>query len=187
MARTIEAFAAKADPKPVSELSTIDGRLVFRTVYPSLAREQSCVNCHNQLQQGMQPWRLNDVMGAFAIDIPVASFLQDIRRQSYQLGLGLFAALAAVGLAIAVLHFRQTSEREVAAAELRTQNMLLDTALKNMSQGLCMFDAEPAPRHRQQPVCADVWPDARAGEARNDAAPDPGLPHRYRRLHRQRA
>ena len=142
MARTIEAFAAKKDPKPVSALSTIDGRLVFRTVYPSLAREQSCVNCHNQLQQGMPQWQLNDVMGAFAIDVPVASFLQDLRWQSYQLGLGLFAALAAVGLAIAVLHFRQTSEREAAASELRTQNMLLDTALKNMSQGLCMFDAD---------------------------------------------
>ncbi len=142
MARAIEAFAAKTDPKPVSSLSAIDGRLVFRTVYPSLAREESCVNCHNQLQQGMPQWQLNDVMGAFAIDVPVASFLQDLRRQSYQLGLGLFAALALAGLAVAVLHFRQTSEREAAAFELRTQNMLLDTALMNMSQGLCMFDAE---------------------------------------------
>jgi diguanylate cyclase (GGDEF)-like protein len=142
MARTIEAFAAKKDPKPVSSLSAIDGRLVFRTVYPSLAREESCVNCHNQLQQGMPQWRLNDVMGAFAIDVPVTSFLQDLRRQSYQLSLGLFAALALAGLAVAVLHFRQTSEREAAAFELRTQNMLLDTALMNMSQGLCMFDAD---------------------------------------------
>ena len=89
MARTIEAFAAEKDPKPASVLSTIDGRLVFRTVYPSLAREQSCVSCHNQLQQGMPQWQLNDVMGAFAIDIPVAAFLQDLRKQSYQLGLGL--------------------------------------------------------------------------------------------------
>ena len=142
MARAIEAFAAKTDPKPVSSLSAIDGRLVFRTVYPSLAREESCVNCHNQLQQGRPQWQLNDVMGAFAIDVPVASFLHDLRRQSYQLGLGLFAALALVGLAVAVLHFRQTSEREAAAFELRTQNMLLDTALMNMSQGLCMFDAD---------------------------------------------
>ena len=141
MARTIEAFAATKDPKPVSTLSTIDGHLVFRTVYPSLAREQSCVSCHNQLQDGMQQWQLNDVMGGFAIDIPAASFLQSIRSQSLHLALGLFAALAAVGLAIAVLHFQQTNEREAAASELSTQNMLLDTALKNMSQGLCMFDA----------------------------------------------
>src|ERR1700674_5716098 len=99
MARTIEAFAAKADPKPVSEISMIDGRLVFRTVYPSLAREQSCVSCHNQLQQGKQQWQLNDVMGAFAIDVPVAAFLQGVRSQSYQVGLGLFLVLAAVGVA----------------------------------------------------------------------------------------
>src|SRR5436190_1608209 len=57
MARTIEAFAAKPDPKPVSEISMIEGRLVFRTVYPSLAREQSCVTCHNQLQQDKQQWQ----------------------------------------------------------------------------------------------------------------------------------
>ena len=151
----------------------IDGRLIFRTVYPSLAREQSCVGCHNQLQTDMQQWKLNDVMGAFAIDVPVAAFLQDIRSQSYQVGLGVFAALVVVGIAISVLHFRQMSEREAAAAELGTQNMLLDTALKNMSQGLCMFDAEQRARHRQQPLRRDVRPVARAGEARHDAAPDP--------------
>jgi hypothetical protein len=83
MARTIEAFAAKSDPKPVSLLSVIDDRLIFRTVYPSLAREQSCVNCHNQLQKDKPQWELGDVMGAFAIDVPVAPFLQDIRTQSY--------------------------------------------------------------------------------------------------------
>jgi hypothetical protein len=41
MARTIEAFAAKIDPKPVSALSVIDGRQVLRTVYPSLARSRA--------------------------------------------------------------------------------------------------------------------------------------------------
>jgi diguanylate cyclase (GGDEF)-like protein len=142
MARAIEAFAGRTDPKPVSEIAMIDGRLVFRTVYPSLAREQSCVSCHNQLQQGTQQWQLNDVMGAFAIDVPVGSFLQGMRSQSYQVGLGLFLALAAVGVAIAVLHFGQMNEREAAASEVRSRNMLLDAALTNMSQGLCMFDAE---------------------------------------------
>jgi diguanylate cyclase (GGDEF)-like protein len=142
MAATIEAFAARKDPEPVSTVSTIGGRLVFRTIYPSLAREQSCVDCHNQLQQGMPQWQLNDVMGAFAIDVPVAAFLQGLRSQSYHVALGLFAALAVVGLTISILHFRQTSEREAAASELHTQNMMLDTALRNISQGLCMFDAD---------------------------------------------
>jgi diguanylate cyclase (GGDEF)-like protein len=123
-------------------LSVIDDRLVFRTVYPSLAREQSCVNCHNQLQPDKPQWRPNDVMGAFAIDVPVASFLQGIRAQSYAVGLLLFMALAAVGLTISILHFRQMSEREAAASQMRTQNMRFETALNNMAQGLAMFDVE---------------------------------------------
>ena len=85
-----------AEPKPKSVLAKIDGRLVFRTVYPSLAREQSCVACHNQLQQGKPKWHLNDVMGAFAIDVPVASFLQDIQLQSF--GVGLVALIVHLSL-----------------------------------------------------------------------------------------
>jgi diguanylate cyclase (GGDEF)-like protein len=142
MARIIEAFAANTDPKPEAVLSEIDGRLVFRTLYPSLAREQSCVHCHNQLQPDKPQWQLNDVMGAFAIDVPAASFLQGIRTESYKVAMALFMALAGVGLAVSVLHFRQMSEREAAAAQVRTQNMRFDAALNNMSQGLCMFDAE---------------------------------------------
>ena len=44
-----------------------------------------------------------------------------------------------------------------------------------------------APRHRQPALCRHVWPDAGAGEARHHAAPDPGVSHCHRRLHRQRA
>ena len=142
MASTIEALAAMIDPVPKSMLSMIDGRLMLRTVYPSLAREQGCVSCHNQLQPDKQQWQLNDVMGAFAIDVPVAAFLNGIRWQSYKVGTGLFLVLAALGLVISVLHFRQANERDAAAQELRTQNSRFDAALKYMSQGLCMFDSE---------------------------------------------
>ena len=54
---------------------------MLRTIYPSLATEQSCVDCHNQLQAGRQQWHLNDVMGAFAIDIPIGGFLEDIKAE----------------------------------------------------------------------------------------------------------
>jgi diguanylate cyclase (GGDEF)-like protein len=141
MANTIEAFASDPAPKPETMLKDIDGNLMLRTVYPSLAREQSCVSCHNQLQAGIVQWQLNDVMGAFAIDVPLASFLREIRARSYGVGLTLFAALAAVGLAISILHFRHTSEREAAALQLRTQNTRFKAALDNMGEGLCMFDA----------------------------------------------
>jgi diguanylate cyclase (GGDEF)-like protein len=142
MAGMIEALADTANPNPRSTLAMIDGRLVLRTVYPSLAREQSCVSCHNELQPDKQPWQLNDVMGAFAIDVPVAAFLQGIRWQSYKVGGGLFLVLAALGLVVSLLHFKQANERDAAALELHTQNSRFDAALKYMSQGLCMFDAE---------------------------------------------
>jgi len=43
-----------------------------------------------------------------------------------------------VGVALAQIMLRRRAE---ARAE-RAHNLLLDTALNNMSQGLCMFDAE---------------------------------------------
>jgi methyl-accepting chemotaxis protein len=141
MANAIESFVTARDRSPRSELRIIDNRQVLRTIYPSLANEQGCVTCHNQLQPNNIQWRLNDVMGAFAIDIPVASFLQGFKIQSYTVALGLFMALATIGLAVSILHFRQSNERERAASQLRMQNIRFDAALNNMSQGLCMFDA----------------------------------------------
>src|ERR1051325_10473602 len=47
MAATIESFVGRADPAPVSQFVAVGGEAVFRTVYPSVARERSCVDCHN--------------------------------------------------------------------------------------------------------------------------------------------
>src|SRR3979411_2395765 len=69
MAEVIEAFAATPNPKPVSELLDINGEQMFRTVYPTVAQEQSCVSCHNKLQPGKAQWHLHDVMGAFGIGL----------------------------------------------------------------------------------------------------------------------
>jgi methyl-accepting chemotaxis protein len=142
MARAIEAFASTADRNPSSELKTVNNQPMLRTIYPSLATEQSCVDCHNQLQAGRPQWRLNDLMGAFAIDIPLGGFLQDIKSRSYTVGFCLFMALAGLGLAISILHFRQLSEREAAALQANIQNSRFTAALNNMTQGLCMFDAD---------------------------------------------
>lgn len=142
MAKTIEAFVQTPDRSPRSALLTINDRQVLRTVYPSLANEQSCVTCHNELQAGKVQWRLNDVMGAFAIDIPVGGFLLNIWIQSYTVAVALFITLAGVGLAISVFHFRQMNERDAAAAQIEMQNLRFNVALNNMSQGLCMFDAD---------------------------------------------
>ncbi len=142
MAKTIEAFAATSDHTPRAERMMIDGHQVLRTIYPTLASEQSCVDCHNQLQAGKPQWHLNDVMGAFAIDIPLDGFIASVRRQSHTIGLGLFAALAGIGLIISILHFQQLRERDAAAAQIEAQNARFTAALNNMSHGFCIFDGD---------------------------------------------
>jgi diguanylate cyclase (GGDEF)-like protein/PAS domain S-box-containing protein len=141
MARTIEAFAAAPNPKPVSELIDVKGERMFRTVYPTVAREQSCVSCHNALQPDKAQWHLNDVMGAFVIDVPIAAFLHTLMWQSTAIGLGLFLALALAGLTISLVHFRQLEALDASAAKLgRTQNFL-DNIIENMPVSVAVRDA----------------------------------------------
>jgi diguanylate cyclase (GGDEF)-like protein/PAS domain S-box-containing protein len=141
MARTVEAFAATPDPKPVSELLDLNGERMFRTVYPTVAREQSCVSCHNALQPDKAQWHLNDVMGAFVIDVPISPFLHTVMWQSAGIGLGLFLALALAGLTISLMHFRQLEALNVSAAKLgRTQNFL-DNIIENMPVSVAVKDA----------------------------------------------
>src|ERR1700682_3755476 len=141
MARTIEAFAATPNPKPVSELLDVNGELVFRTAYPTLAREQSCVSCHNALQPDKAQWHLNDVIGTFVIDVPISPFLHTVMWQSTGIGLGLFLALALAGLTISLMHFRQLEALDASAAKLgRTQNFL-DNIIENMPVSVAVKDA----------------------------------------------
>ena len=141
MARTVEAFAATPNPKPVSELIVVNGERMFRTVYPMLAREQSCVSCHNELQPLKVQWHLNDVMGAFVIDVPISPFLHTVTWQSTVIGVGLFLALALAGLTISLVHFRQLEALDASAANLgRTQNFL-DSIIENMPVSVAVKDA----------------------------------------------
>jgi len=143
MAKAIERFAATSDTKPTSQLIMApNNQVLLRTIYPSIASEQSCVTCHNQLQPNRPQWRLGDVMGAFAIDMPFGPFLQSIKFQSQAVAFGLAIALVGMGIAISILHSRQLSERESAASQLTTQNIRMTAALNNMAQGFCMFDAD---------------------------------------------
>src|ERR1700736_5288779 len=141
IAQTIEAFASTPNPKPVSELLDVNGEQIFRTVYPTVAHEQSCVNCHNALQPDKAQWHLNDVIGAFVIDVPMSPFMRTVMWQSTGIGLGLFFALALAGLTISLIHFRQLEALDASAAKLgRTQNFL-DNIIENMPVSVAVKDA----------------------------------------------
>jgi len=93
MAEAIEAFVAGPNPTPQSRFLALPGGTVFRTVYPSIATQQSCVDCHNRLQPDKPQWRLNDVMGALAIDVPAGPFLRSNIPRSAGFSPALLAAL----------------------------------------------------------------------------------------------
>ena len=65
MAEAVSRFVANKEMASYRATVTFDGRSYLRTLYASLATQQSCVDCHNQLQAGKEAWHLGDVMGAF--------------------------------------------------------------------------------------------------------------------------
>ena len=107
MADMIESFVGKPNPMPTSLFFTVGGEEVFRTIYPSIARDQSCVDCHNKIQP-QQSWKLNDVMGAFAIDAPVGPFLRMLGFESVGFGLAIFMLISGVGLMLSISHYRMS-------------------------------------------------------------------------------
>jgi len=49
---------------------------VLRTVFPSIASEESCVACHNKMQPDGPAWQKNDLMGAYVVDQSIQMELQ---------------------------------------------------------------------------------------------------------------
>jgi len=127
LARTILDLAAQPSPQPVSAFVTVDGQTVLRTVYPSLAA-QSCVDCHNAVQNGRHGWKLNDLIGAFALEVPADAFLASAREKAILAGLGLFVASALIGLYVFVLQYRNERTAATIIAELRQREQELSNA-----------------------------------------------------------
>ncbi len=135
MADVIESFVGKPNPVPVSKFVTVGGEQVFRTVYPSVARDQSCVDCHNRIQPE-QSWQLNDVMGAFSIDAPAGPFLHSLRLECVGIALVVFLLIGGVGAWVSVTHYRRIGEREADKQKAETANRAKSSFLATMSHEL---------------------------------------------------
>jgi signal transduction histidine kinase len=142
MAEVIEGFARSPAPQPVSGFIDIGGQSVFRTLYPSIATQQSCVDCHNRIDGGAGPWKINDVMGAFSIDVPAGAFLRRNLLQSLVIGLATFAALSGVSLWLALLYFHRVHERETAFAAVQRAKEEAETASRAKSDFLANMSHE---------------------------------------------
>src|SRR5690242_2472888 len=135
MAATIESFVGRADPAPVSQFVAVGGEQVFRTVYPSVARERSCVDCHNKLQPDLH-WQLNDVMGAFSLDATVGEFVHDLRWEATIIALAIFVLFSGVGFWMSLSHYRRIREREAAREHAVSANQAGAFFLANISHQL---------------------------------------------------
>jgi signal transduction histidine kinase len=142
MADTIESFARLSNPMPVAHFLTVNNEFVFRTVYPSIATDESCISCHNGMRPASAPWHLGEVMGAFSIDVPAAAFMRADLWQSMGLGLTLLLVLNGVGLFIAMVHYRRLNEREAVYEATRVAKDEAEAASRSKSEFLANMSHE---------------------------------------------
>jgi PAS domain S-box-containing protein len=172
MAETVEAFARDPGMKPQSSFLRVGGQLVFRTIYPSIASQQSCVDCHNKIAPD-QHWHLNDVMGAFSIDSPAGAFLRSALISSVGLGLVIFLTVAGVGLLISVIHYRQISEREEAQARLKDSELRFRDFAETASDWFWEQDEDLKFAYLSDPVTrSGLTPSSHIGKTRREVVFD---------------
>ena len=72
----IESFVDRPTAPPYQEHQFEGGRLIGRTVLPSVANNESCVSCHNTWLQE-EAYQVGDVMGAYIVERDLTSNLID--------------------------------------------------------------------------------------------------------------
>ena len=165
MAEAVGALAASADPRPTTRRIMNGDQPVLRTIHPSIASQMSCVQCHNAIQPG-ERWQLNDVMGAFALDVPLAAFLRQTRREAVLIAGTVFVLACGVGLYVFFLQFRAF------ASEIYKR---LSDAVENLTDGFAIYDAQGRlvlsnPVHRRLAAYIELSR-FRLSAAASDAAP----------------
>lgn len=67
IAGLITRFQETGRTGAVTELGISGGRLIGRTITPSIANDETCIACHNEISPD-RVWKAGDVMGAFVVE-----------------------------------------------------------------------------------------------------------------------
>ncbi|MBM3549438.1 MAG: DUF3365 domain-containing protein [Alphaproteobacteria bacterium] len=163
MAEAVRALVASPDTRPMPRHVVIGDQPLLRTLHPSIANQPSCVDCHNAIQPG-QHWKLNDLMGAFAIDVPLAPFLGATRREAILIAGTVFVLACGLGFYVFLLQFRAF------ASDIYKR---LSDAVENLADGFAIYDAQGAlvlgnPAHRRYAAVTERFPLSAPGEVPPD-------------------
>ena len=124
MSAVITSFVGQPQPQPVTRFLTVNDTLTFRTMFPVMASQQGCVDCHNQIQAGpiqaaQQPaWHVGDVMGAAVLDVPASPFLRQSKIESMMIGFAVFCLSTGIGLVTFRLQYKEFARRAASEASL---------------------------------------------------------------------
>ncbi|MEE9335593.1 MAG: diguanylate cyclase [Granulosicoccaceae bacterium] len=77
-----------------TEFDDDSGNRMLRTVFPTIANQDSCIACHNRLQPNGPAWSKGDLMGAYVVDRSIGKARQWIFR--FSLLVGLLAGVASL-------------------------------------------------------------------------------------------
>jgi signal transduction histidine kinase len=137
VATAITSLAAEPNPAIRDYFYESGHGPVLRTLYPSIASQQSCVDCHNSLQPGAANWKLNDVMGALVLDLPAGGVLADMRRHAILVAAATFLASVLVAFHLMALVFRRAQND----AEQHSHALLAE-AVAGLRDGISLYGAD---------------------------------------------
>ncbi len=132
---SIRSFAGEEHVNPKMKLIGTDSGTVLRIVYPSIARSQTCVDCHNNLRPSGVQWKVGDVMGAFVAEDKAGPVLSRLRWQALLVLLAAFTIMASISVYVFFLRIRRVSAEVVASAMNGVEE-----AIDTIENGFAVFD-----------------------------------------------
>lgn len=106
----ISSFKNQTDNAPIVEHRIENNRFIGRTIFPSIANSQSCVDCHNLVSFEWE-FQIGDVMGAYIVETDLTDALQNN------------AKFALVALIIAAIFSLQIAKKATARMKVRLDGL----------------------------------------------------------------